>query len=155
MVVVVAPHRPDHAHVVGHARHVRQQFRELQPALPMLAESKWRLHHDVFFTARLKTLDVVRVFLPVPLGQCGFRVEQVHLARPAVLQQHDDRLGPRRKMCVAQPRATLPRSTGSSQQPIGVQQVCQGRGSQPQPGLAQQGPSADGFVIRHRAIHWC
>ena len=98
MVVVVADHRPHEAQLVGDRTDVRQQLADFHPALAMRTEAKRRTHQQIGLAAGLKTLDLLRMLLAAALCEFGLRVEQVDLARPAVLHQENDGLGPGRKM---------------------------------------------------------
>ena len=70
-----------------------QQLGELDPRLALPGELEGRGEQVARLLVEVD-LQPARVGLAVPLRQLGLGVEQVHLARPAVLEQADDRLGP-------------------------------------------------------------
>ena len=89
-------HRADQRDVIDDAGRVRQQFGQLHAALPARMELVGRAEHvaGLFVEVNLQIATGIR--LAVPTIQGGFAVEEIHLARPAMLEEADDRLGARR-----------------------------------------------------------
>ena len=67
-------------------------FRELHSALAVVPEGEGTSHQDVL-VGELERFDALGVWFPAALCQLGLRVEELHLAWPAVLHQLDHRLG--------------------------------------------------------------
>ena len=90
--------RFDHAELVGHLRHVRQQFTHHQTAATLRRELEDRGADVLRLASRhggdaLVFMDFRRQRLAVPLFQVGFVVVQVQLARRPGHEQEDDALG--------------------------------------------------------------
>ena len=71
---------------------VRQQLAEHHPRLAVRPEPERRGQQVARLLVEVD-LELAGIRLAVMLRQLGLGVEQVHLARPAVLEQADDRLG--------------------------------------------------------------
>ena len=77
---------------------MRQELRKLDPQAAILTEAERAGHQLLAFASRLQRLDILGVFLAVALLELGLGVEQVDVAGPAHLHQHDHRSGPRGEM---------------------------------------------------------
>ena len=72
---------------------MRESLRQLHAAPAVGVEFEGTRHQLVGLAAGLEHFDLVRVPLAVPFLEFRLRVEQVHLAGPAVLHQLDYRAG--------------------------------------------------------------
>ena len=84
VVVVLGVHRADEAELVNDFGLMRQGFRDVHPAFPPLLKFEGRRQQCVC-VAGLVNLYAVWMGLAGVLGEHGLRVEQIHLAGPAVL----------------------------------------------------------------------
>src|SRR5207237_9943036 len=105
-------------------------------------------HEQVLVAARLEALDLAGVLLTAALLQLGFRIEEIDLAGPSHLQEHDDGsglasevTGPRPRICSTRSPLTLPLSPGGrgkgeggGEQAILLQQVRQCQRPEPEAG---------------------
>ncbi len=95
MVRHVRVHRTDDAQVVCAFGHVREQLADLQPALsvPGKLERRGKGGAGLAFG-----LEFQRELFAVPLRQCGFRVEGVHVRGAAVGEDVNHPFGPTREV---------------------------------------------------------
>lgn len=144
MIHTVAVAAPDHAQLVGHTRQMRQEIAHLQPALASLGE---RLHGSDqrigrHLPPRLKRAHALRQRLARPADQLRLRIEQIHMARPAVHGEPDDSLclrGKVRPPC--RERSVL--SRGSVQTPA-AQQMRPGDPAQTRSRTAEETAAVNG-----------
>src|SRR5438477_9067423 len=86
-------HRADEAQVVGNRSGMRQQLAQLHPALAELLELVRAAKAVSLLLVEMDLQVTARIRLSVVLRQLGLGIEQVHLARAAMLEQADDGLG--------------------------------------------------------------
>ena len=96
MIAVIRIHRSDHAEVVDHRRHTREDLADLDPALPVLPEFEWRSHQVARRAVRFDLGPGQR--LAVVLGQHRLRIERIDVRHAAIQEQKDDALRFRREM---------------------------------------------------------
>ncbi len=140
-------HRLDKAQFVGDAGRVRQQLAEPCPRLAVTREPKPRRRDGKTCLAR----GHAREPLPHPngLGQLGcpeigqfwLIVEQVHLRRPARLEQVDDPLGPRPEVRKAGQSAQNPAGPDGLGEQTFVEQRRQRQRAQAERRPAEKGPA--------------
>ena len=152
MVVVLRVHRPHHAHVINDRSQVGQDLGHLDPRLAVAAELSGR-RHQLVGVPLLERLDADR--LAGHPGQGWLRVEEVHLARPTVLDEHDHRLGPGREMRPA--RTHVRRSAGARLRrgrALRIHHVGEGKAAEAQPRSGEQLTTGDrprGPLVRREA----
>ena len=93
MVVRARPARVNEAHLIDMHRRLRKQIAAPCAALPVLLEFKWRGHqrpHRAREKAYLRIKPIQR--LAIPLLQLRFVIPRVHLRRPTIGKDPNDRL---------------------------------------------------------------
>ena len=85
-------HRAHETQVVHDGCGVRQRVGNVHPRLPVLVEFERRRQQKILI-ARLVDLDAIGMRLTGAPRQFGLGIEQIHLARTAVLNELNDRLG--------------------------------------------------------------
>ena len=90
-------HRANEGEFIGNRTRMGQQLGEFHAAFPVRAKTERRAE-QVFCRVIEVDLELSRVGLPAKTRKLGLGVEQVHLARSAVLEETDDRLGAGRVM---------------------------------------------------------
>jgi hypothetical protein len=100
MIHAVAMATADDAHLIGDARHVRQEVADLDPALPMLPKRLHRCQQRVLrdFASRFDGAVALRQRFARMADEFGLRIEQIDVARPAVHEEPDHALRLRREM---------------------------------------------------------
>ena len=159
MVVVLREHRADEAQVIRDPSEMRDQLREVHPALPMSCELERRPQQYVL-VAQLKNFDLLGVRLAAPLGKLRLVIEQVHLRRTAVLAQLNDRFRLADKMPF--PRSERIRTgrdfrrSGGRQKPRPVEQTRQRHRAEAAADRLQEFPSSrmHGSFTPHTGIRW-
>ncbi len=96
MVRVVGVERADHADVVDAAADLGVKLRDLDARLAVALEPERRGHHLPALPAA--GLDRIGRVLPLVVLQGGLGVERIDVRRPAVHEQEDQALGPRREV---------------------------------------------------------
>src|SRR6185503_2960801 len=86
-------HRADETDIIRDAARVRQQLRELHPALAELLELVRAAETIAFLLVEVNFQVAPGIRLAVVLCQQRLGIEQVHLAWSAMLEQADDRAG--------------------------------------------------------------
>ena len=87
-------HRPHQRHVIDDPSQVRNELADHHSRLAMRLELERRSQKVPRLLVKVD-LERAGIGLAVVLGERGLGVEQVHLAGTAVLEQADDRFGPR------------------------------------------------------------
>ncbi len=92
-------HRPHEREPVGDAPGVRQQFAQFDAGTAVLLELERRAEHVALLLVEVHFEVAAGIGLAVIFVQGRLGIEQIHLARAAVLKQADDvlRFGPRHR----------------------------------------------------------
>ena len=94
--------RMDETQIIHMPRHLGKEFAHPASAVPVLTKLPRRLHHALVRAAiagvRHRARIIERQLLPVVLFQAWLVIERVDLTRPALHEEEDDALGPRREM---------------------------------------------------------
>ena len=98
MAIVAGVHTANEAEIVGDLRGVGQQFAEIHAALAVLLELPRAAEELAAGFVSKAVLDVAGVVHAVAALQLGLGVCEVHVARAAVHEEGNHRLGPGRKV---------------------------------------------------------
>ncbi len=90
-------HRANDRNVIDHPSQVRQQLGDFRSARTLFGKLPRRAKHLGTRLSRVVVLHLAGELLPVEFVELRLGIEQVHLARPALHEHRDHRLGPRRK----------------------------------------------------------
>jgi len=94
-------HRADERQLVCDGTHVRQKLAQFHAALSARLELERRPQYVAALLFEMRLQLPRRVGLPMVLVQRGLGIEQIHLARSAVLKQTDNRLRAGRRVAAA------------------------------------------------------
>jgi hypothetical protein len=98
VAVVPGVHGAEQADIVHDAGGVREEFRDFGAALAVLLELPRAAEQFLARAVDEAEVDVPLVILAVVPGEFRLRVEEIDVARPAVHEQRDHRLGLRREV---------------------------------------------------------
>lgn len=93
MPIVPGVHRANHAQIVDDLSGVRQQLRNLGPAVTVLHELKRRAEQLLAGSIDEAIDNLAGIIGPVEFRQLRLRIEQIHVRRSAVHEQRDHRPG--------------------------------------------------------------
>ena len=144
VVVVLRVHRADEAQIVGDPADVGNHLRQLHPTAALRSEAKGTFEERVLLAPLLEHFDLDRVRLAVEFGERRLRLEEVHVARSAVLHQQNDRLRPGRELRLLGVQVDGNRRRRLGTGPFGLPEKLHGQPTQTEAARLQQLPARKG-----------
>ena len=149
MIDGIRRHRANERQFVGDAGGVRQQFGEFHPGLAVLLKLERRFQKFAGLFVEMDFQVLVRIILAVPPREFGFGIEQIHLARSAVLEETNDGLGFGRMVWGTGGEGSRGvEDRGRARRgPIQGEQMGQGQTTQPARRIAEKRAAVDGKIF--------
>src|SRR6266446_8975334 len=98
VIVRTSVNRPEHGHLVRMLGDQGKNFRNVEPALPILAKTEWAGHQRSRVPLTNDNFAFAREWLPRVVPQRGLRVKGIDMTHAAGHKQGNDARGARREV---------------------------------------------------------